>query len=249
MALYSNFITQHPLIKQKYSPLKYFTTSAIGEMYTSDEFILTLVNNNNLPYLIREVDIYSSISHPCIGEMEEYAIGESVSLLVVRRGIGLERAVKEGMVSMLEVVTDLLSGIYFLHSKGIAHHNLKKSNVIYDPKSGRCKIIDFKYVERCEKFEDTYYCFSPTRSYPDPEEAEYYPLIAEMYSVAMTLYSLIEEPPLFYPIIEGLVDEEVKDIYASLTDFLDVRSFPKVLPSKVKTRIVRDFENAMMIES
>lgn len=37
----------------------------------------------------------------------------------------------------------LLQGLSFIHSYGIAHRDLKPGNVLYDPASGRVKIADF----------------------------------------------------------------------------------------------------------
>lgn len=255
MSLYSNFISQHPDIFEKYSPIEYFTSSSIGEMYISQGGVLTLVNNTDLPHLIREIDILSTFSHPCIGEMKDYAIGSSVSVIVTPRGIGIERALVEGMVSFEDVVTDILSGIYYLHSVGVCHHNLKKSNIIYYPSSaggnGRCKIIDFKYAERCEKLHDEYFCFQLSKSYPDPEEVKTgYPIRAELYSVGMLIYSLFEDPPLFYPDIRKVTSSEmISEIYFALTQFLSERSFPKSLESRMRTRISRDIENGGGLET
>ena len=46
------------------------------------------------------------------------------------------------------ILKDLSSAVAFLHDQGICHRDLKPDNIIYDPKSGVAKLIDFNIAKR-----------------------------------------------------------------------------------------------------
>ena len=50
---------------------------------------------------------------------------------------------------------DLIEGVKFLHSRRIAHLDIKPDNLVFDSKKNRLVLIDFDVAFQCEDLEDT----------------------------------------------------------------------------------------------
>ena len=41
------------------------------------------------------------------------------------------------------IISSLLNCLVYLHDRGVCHRDIKPDNILYDPKSGEIKLIDF----------------------------------------------------------------------------------------------------------
>ncbi len=48
------------------------------------------------------------------------------------------------------IIYSIVSGIAYLHRHGICHRDIKPENILFDPKSGELKIIDFGIAKMCK---------------------------------------------------------------------------------------------------
>lgn len=51
------------------------------------------------------------------------------------------------------ILSGIISGVYYLHRHGICHRDLKPDNVLFNPKTGELKIIDFE-IAKMSKYLD-----------------------------------------------------------------------------------------------
>jgi serine/threonine protein kinase len=87
----------------------------------------------------------------------------------------------------------LISTVAFLHSKNIAHCDLKFENILYDELSEKLKLIDFGFsVEDPENNPPTFLCGTP--SYMAPEEVlkkNINLFKADVWSLGVILFKLV----------------------------------------------------------
>jgi len=108
-------------------------------------------------HLLREAQTASSLSHPNIctihqvGQTEndfyvvmELIEGRSLSDLIVATGLSMETLIRYGM--------QIADALAHAHERGIAHRDLKGSNVMVTPE-GRVKVLDFGLATRLEREE------------------------------------------------------------------------------------------------
>jgi serine/threonine-protein kinase len=152
----------------------------------------------------REARAMAAVSHPNIvtihqvGETEgrpylmmEYVEGESLRELLGREELPLEQ--------VLDIAMQLVSGLARVHERGIAHRDVKPSNVIID-RDGRPRLLDFGLATSREDDELTRTGEAlGTLCYMSPEQAEGRPTDArsDLFSFGVVLYEMLAGKPPF----------------------------------------------------
>lgn len=99
--------------------------------------------------LRREYELGSTLSHPCVVDILAFLPDTPVGPALVMEYIGGETleafvAKNPSRQKRRKVLDDLLSGIEYLHKRGVLHNDLKPSNVMVTP-GGDAKIIDLGF--------------------------------------------------------------------------------------------------------
>jgi serine/threonine protein kinase len=106
-------------------------------------------SEDNMEDFHREVAMLTKISHPCIMALfgvTKDADGEIYMVLEYCGGGDLGKYYKHASFTKLEfnrVVTEILSGVVYLHERQITHRDLKPDNILLEAVSRRVKIGDF----------------------------------------------------------------------------------------------------------
>ena len=88
-------------------------------------------------------------------------------------------------------MAQVLSGLAYMHTRNISHRDMKPENIIYNPKTGRIKIIDFGFA--CIS-KDKLRVFCGTPSYMSPEivaKRDYSGPLADIWACGVILYVLL----------------------------------------------------------
>jgi len=152
----------------------------------------------------REARAMAAVSHPNVvtihqvGETEgrpylmmEYVEGESLREVLEREALPLVQA--------LDIAMQLASGLARVHERGIAHRDVKPSNVIID-RDGRPRLLDFGLATSREDDEITRTGEAlGTLCYMSPEQAEGRPTDArsDLFSFGVVLYEMLAGKPPF----------------------------------------------------
>jgi len=152
----------------------------------------------------REARAMAAVSHPNVvtihqvGETEgrpylmmEYVEGESLRELLEREKLPLVQA--------MDIAMQLASGLARVHERGIAHRDVKPSNVIID-RDGRPRLLDFGLATSREDDDLTRTGEAlGTLCYMSPEQAEGRPTDArsDLFSFGVVLYEMLAGKPPF----------------------------------------------------
>ncbi|CAD5222341.1 unnamed protein product [Bursaphelenchus xylophilus] len=122
----------------------------------------------------REIRMLDSCHHPNICRLLEYidTYNQLYIIMELARGQNLQRFVnhsgplKELLVRKLFI--QVVSAVHHLHSKNIAHRDIKADNIVIDPQTERIKLVDFGFA--CFSDDDTFsttFCGSPPYAAPE----------------------------------------------------------------------------------
>jgi serine/threonine protein kinase len=110
----------------------------IKEQYAAEVALMAGLRSTNI------VSIYGAITTrpgQLVIIMEYCEMGTLRNFLDELEGKGLTVDV------LINFIEDVASGMYYLHSKGVVHRDLKTSNILIDGKM-RCKVADFGQVSK-----------------------------------------------------------------------------------------------------
>lgn len=99
---------------------------------------------------------------------------------------------------LLPIVQQILEGVAFLHSKRVAHMDLKLSHILVDD-SKRVWIIDYDLSEIMDSAEETVSGYRGTKGCTAPEvgrKAAYNPIRADVWAVGKVVQQLCDRCPL-----------------------------------------------------
>lgn len=121
---------------------------------------LKMENDNTFPITsLREITIVRSLDHPNIMQIERVAVSSCKKEIYIIMEY-LEHEIKDLLcitkfteAEVKKLMRDLLEGMSYLHSKLIAHRDLKSSNLLYS-NTGRLKICDFGLARRLSNCSD-----------------------------------------------------------------------------------------------
>uniref|UniRef100_A0A667YFV3 non-specific serine/threonine protein kinase n=1 Tax=Myripristis murdjan TaxID=586833 RepID=A0A667YFV3_9TELE len=149
----------------------------------------------------REVDILQQIQHPNIVALHDVYENRTDVVLVLELVSGGELfdflAQKESLSEeeATQFIKQILAGVQYLHSKRIAHFDLKPENIMLLDKNvplPRIKLIDFGLAHKIEAGADFKNIFG-TPEFVAPEIVNYEPLglEADMWSIGVITYILL----------------------------------------------------------
>ncbi|XP_076837710.1 death-associated protein kinase 2-like isoform X1 [Brachyhypopomus gauderio] len=162
----------------------------------------------------REVEVLQALTHANIMALRDVFESRAEIVLVVELISGGELfdfiAEKENLMEneAISFLKQILSGVAFMHSKQIAHFDLKPENIMLSDKSAEhpeIKIIDFGLAQRLTPGEE-YRSLCGTPQYIAPEVVNYDPLsvATDMWSIGVITYILLSGMSPF----QGDTDEE-----------------------------------------
>lgn len=143
-----------------------------------------------------ELNIYASISHPCIMKPVAWTVQNNIGYLVMKKGESIIKAYKDNKISIEEIISDSLSAIAFMNSRGIFHADIKPANLVYH--KGQCKVIDMGISRKGEFNSDGNYYLSGiayTENYRDPEyfSQQLNNIKSEIYALGSTYMQILED--------------------------------------------------------
>lgn len=94
--------------------------------------------------LIIELNIYSSVTHPCIMKPVAWTIIDCIGYIIMKRGYDIQEALHDKLITIEEVIADTLSAVTFLNSQGIEHGDIKPSNIMFH--KNKAKLIDMGFA-------------------------------------------------------------------------------------------------------
>lgn len=153
-------------------------------------------STNDLKSFIREVNYYSSISHPCIMRLEAWTYSGDKGYIALPKGIDSYTAFENGLISLNEIMADVLSGLDFLYTQNICHCDIKPENIVYY--DGKAKIIDFGLAKNSKNFDDgRKYVqgvgYTYLYRYPEWVESEVWnPVEADLYALGRSLFAYLD---------------------------------------------------------
>jgi serine/threonine protein kinase len=192
-----NYITYDQLLRRyprdKASPT---SSGTYGDVYRSGEYAVKIFRDDvGLNNITKELNIYSSIDHPCIIKPICWSVDEErgISFLVMPLGMDIKVAYNGGAIGIMKIIEDLLSAISFLNENGIAHCDIKPGNVIFH--DGRAKLIDMGIIKYATLNSDGQYYISGEAYSPywmDPEYSfnQYNRINSEVYAIGATVMEI-----------------------------------------------------------
>lgn len=200
---------------QRYPYTTVIASGAYGSVYIAGDYVVKDSYNPADPKVkpvplplkakflnaaVRELNFYQMVDHPCIAKVVAWSYlkgsdgRRSHVYLALPRGIPIKDALNQNLVTIDQVIVDLLSAVSFLNDHDIAHLDIKDANVIYYEPTGRVQLIDFgiSAVATPTPQGSVVTGVAYTEPYRDPEyvETDYNPISVEMYAVGRTIYNL-----------------------------------------------------------
>jgi serine/threonine protein kinase len=142
-----------------------------------------------------ELNAYASLDHPCIMRPSAWTFDDGIGFLAMPKGKSIQRAYRDGDISLEEIISDCLAVISYMNDRGWVHADLKPDNMVF--LNNKCLIIDLGLARPAElNIDGEYYFKGPahTEYYKDPEyfEEQYNNSKTELYSLARSIVELIE---------------------------------------------------------
>lgn len=160
-----------------------------------------------------EIDILRSLQrHPCIVEFKRVVEGRGGERVFVvmeymeydLKGLTEKRMGRKQPFQVMEIkylMEEILSGVSFLHSRGVMHRDLKPSNILFSTKAAEVKLCDFGFSVRFGSSKTA--SFSPqvgTLWYKSPQlllARRRYSCEVDMWAVGCIMAELVLGKPLF----------------------------------------------------
>ncbi|XP_022613118.1 death-associated protein kinase 2-like [Seriola dumerili] len=197
----------------------------------------------------QEVEILQAIQHPNIVTLKDVFESRAEVVLILELVSGGELfdfiAEKENLLESeaIEFMKQILEGLGFMHSKNIAHFDLKPENIMLSDKVSPhpdIKLIDFGLAHRFHQGEE-YRSTSGTPQYIAPEviNNEALSTAADMWSIGVITYILLSG---LSPFQDETDEETLKNIIALNYEF-DAQSF------SMTSSMAKDFIQKLLLQS
>lgn len=205
----------------------------------------------------QEVEILQAAQHPNIVTLKDVFESRAEVVLILELVAGGELfdfiAGKENLLESeaIEFMKQILEGLRFLHSKNIAHFDLKPENIMLSDSAGQyptIKLIDFGLAHHFHRGEE-YRSSSGTPQYIAPEVIRSGPLstAADMWSIGVITYVLLSG---LSPFQGGTNEETLRNVitmkyefragYFSLTSSMAKDFIQKLLVENPSDRMTAD---------
>ena len=164
-------------------------------------------NKEEIGFLRHEYEIASTLNHKNIIKLIEYRVESDTPFLVLElfSEMNLKQALRRGpepiAFKMQTIVEQSVEAMYYFHSKGYVHCDIKPDNLLLG-RDWLVKLIDFTIAEKKAKgIAKLFYRtkVQGTRSYMSPEQIRGQVLDerADIYSFGCTLYEIVTGKPPF----------------------------------------------------
>lgn len=221
-----------------------------GKVYTSgSEYVVKqFARDSSYRSLVCELNGYSTNIHPCIMKPLAWTISENIAYMAMPRGIDITKAYEDGKITLEEIISDSLSAIADMNSRGYFHGDIKDVNMVYH--DGLCKIIDMGLVRLGILDEDgNFYTREEAYSivFRDPEyyEGQYNNINTEVYALIVSYLAIIRGGQVSYCDIDNYINGKphIDWLFRFAKMPLDKRpSTKKLLAEAPKELIVRRYE-------
>ncbi|XP_041095030.1 death-associated protein kinase 2 isoform X2 [Polyodon spathula] len=196
----------------------------------------------------REVEILQALQHPNIMALRDVFESKSELVLIlemIRGGELFDFIAEKEMLSeddAIQFMKQILQGVGYMHSKHIAHFDLKPENIMLlekDVPQPHIKLIDFGLAHRIEEGVE-YKSLSGTPQYIAPEVINYERLseAADMWSLGVITFILLSGTSPF----QGDTDEETLTNIVSLTYEFDEQHFSQT------SAMAKDFIQSLLVK-
>jgi len=213
------YIVEKELGRGTFSIVKEATHKITGEKWALKFIDKKFVDQDDLILLSREIDIMKKVSHPNVLALKEIFETPNQLSLVIELVAGGElffRIVERGSYSETDasnIIKQILNGVKYLHSLGIAHRDLKPENLLIATKDGvdTIKIADFglsKIFAGGQALETS--CGTPDYAAPEVLTGEKaYDKSVDLWSVGVITYVLLCGYPPFYATTQPALFEKI----------------------------------------
>nr|XP_057944093.1 serine/threonine-protein kinase 36 isoform X2 [Doryrhamphus excisus] len=161
-------------------------------------------SNKELQSLKKEIDIMTNLQHPNIVKLFDSFETETDVVVVTEYAEGQLFQIIEDDGSLpesqvREIACQLVSALYYLHSRRILHRDMKPQNILFD-KNGGVKLCDFGFARAMSVSTMVLTSIKGTPLYMSPElvAEKPYDHTADLWSLGCILYELHTGAPPFY---------------------------------------------------
>uniref|UniRef100_A0A1A7WC41 non-specific serine/threonine protein kinase n=3 Tax=Iconisemion striatum TaxID=60296 RepID=A0A1A7WC41_9TELE len=205
----------------------------------------------------REVKILQQLQHPNIVELHDVFENRTDVVLILELVSGGELfdflAQKESLCEeeATQFLKQILDGVHYLHSKNIAHFDLKPENIMLLDRNAplpRIKLIDFGLAQKIEPGADFKNIFgTPEFVAPEIVNYEQLGLEADMWSIGVITYILLSGAS---PFLGDTKQETLANISAVSYDFDEefFSSTSELAKSFIRQLLEKDTRKRMTIE-
>ena len=185
-------------------------------------------------YVKRELSIHSKLSHSNIVQFYRYGVHKEFVLIFMEYCSGGSLAQRIRLRPLEErelivVIKQLLSALYYLHSRLILHRDLKPGNLlISEPDSLVVKLADFGLSIKLQPGEElTASCGTPYYFSPEMVSGKPYSFPSDIWSFGILVYAAFAGAVPFEE--KGIVREEI---------FKRIQAQPIAYPSNMSKRLI-----------
>lgn len=178
--------------------IKMIGQGTFGQVYRHGKNVVKCQKKYNS--FIKEICILKQFNHPNICKIYDFEISDTLNLILEKGRPLLDHFNKcplKKRLSIRKIISDLVSGILYLNSNGIAHCDIKPHNCIIV--KGIVKLIDFGIIQFCKSTtEGWYYKYGNvySSSFKDPQIDKKdinHNISSELYALCKVIYHLFNQ--------------------------------------------------------